>query len=367
MNDETTAAVEAVVDGDDTQADIITDEVTAQVEEIIGQVPDAIEVDPWAVPVPATPVADFEVEGQVVEVGQPVEGNELALVGYNDGDLTLGAPMLEAVVGMDAAVRVTAELEVTNFIDETGERFTATEIEAMTVVQELSGIAIVDLAVVLMKAERVKRIQSENIVTRHPGDYASLAELAQDNGLSNSELSNILDLVDTIFPYLRELGYSIGVLWRSLGKSKFREMTPILKVLISGEAAAHGTVNASVEHVLDSVAASAIASGDEMDAAGMRVEAVRWLVDQTELLTIPQMRREVRPVTTPIIHCSAINVGEDRIVMMRVSDEQWLLVNRILGRHFEAQTVALPEEPVLRRERGLGITELRDLLRELGI
>ena len=309
-------------------------------------------------------------------VADAVVENALTVGGYETNALAIGGPMAGAVVGLSTAVRETAEQQLEAFEEEQGETFTATEREALIVVQELANIMLVDLATLLMKAQRVKKIQRENLVTRHPGDYASLAELAQDNGMSNSELSNILDLVDTIFPYLANAGFSIGALWQSMGKSKFREMTPALKVLITGEPSAHATVNASVDLMLENVVATALANGgEELTTEEQHEMAVQWLVEETEQLTIPQMRRQTRPTTTPVIQGSNVNIippaerEEDafHMVMMKCTPEQYLLLQRKMGAFMELQIVNLPEEQVLRRDRAAQIPELRTMLAEMGV
>jgi hypothetical protein len=300
------------------------------------------------------------------------EENQIVLFEYNTrNDLAMSTPMGEAIVGLDAAIRETARLEVEAFIEETGETFTETELEALVVVQELSGINAVDLGVIILKASRIKHIQRGNLATRHPAGYQSLAELAAENGLSGSELSNILDWVDVIFPFLVELGFSIGVLWRRLGKSKFREITPILKVLVTGEPSGASTVNDAVDAILDNVAASTAVSGeDQLDDEAARMLGARWVVEQAENLTIPQLRREVRPTRTPVIQGSLIpvNNGEGgRVAMMYLTHEQWILLHRVAGNHIELLPIILPDDPELREEESRNIPEMRRILREVSV
>lgn len=290
--------------------------------------------------------------------------NDLAIYGYSPStDLAYS----ETLVALDNSVRAAALAEIEN-LEESGEIFTATEREAVLIVQELKTINGIDLAALLMRATRIRKIRDENFVTRHPGQYATLAELASDNGMSMSELSNILDLVDIIFPYLAELGFSIPILWEDIGKSKFRELCPVLKCMATGQESGHTTTKNTVDRLMEDAYATARGSGEDIDDEGAREIVTRQIIEDAELLTIPRIRQQMRPTRTPLIHGSVVRTPDRNniFVSMLVSEDQWILMQRVMGRHFEHQTFTLSDQESIRQEEVTRVPEVRWLLREVG-
>jgi len=234
----------------------------------------------------------------------------------------------------------------------------------MTIVEELKTINGIDLAALLMRAERVRKIISENMMTRHPAGYQTLDELARDNGMSSSELSNVLDLADTIFPYLTGLGFNIPLLWEEVGKSKFRELTPILKSLITGEPSVTTSVNNSIEVLRGEVNETNEASGVQMTDEEINETIVRSLVEDGRTLTNTQLRRAIRPTRTPVIQGSAIKRDDRRIALLSMSEEQWELFMRRMTRDFEPMVIDMSnyEDPLVQRNVVSRIPEVREII-----
>jgi len=287
--------------------------------------------------------------------------NDLAIYGIQPASSN---ELATSFINLDEGIKQVAVANVRAFIEESGSTFTATEIEAMTIVEELKTINGIDLAALLMRAERVRKIISENMMTRHPAGYQTLDELARDNGMSSSELSNVLDLADTIFPYLTGLGFNIPLLWEEVGKSKFRELTPILKSLITGEPSVTTSVNNSIEVLRGEVNETNEASGVQMTDEEINETIVRSLVEDGRTLTNTQLRRAIRPTRTPVIQGSAIKRDDRRIALLSMSEEQWELFMRRMTRDFEPMVIDMSnyEDPLVQRNVVSRIPEVREII-----
>ncbi len=143
-----------------------------------------------------------------------------------------------SLVGMRARIEEAARnnvLAATN-----GEHFSETEMQAMVTIESLKQVGGLELTAVLLRAYYLRAIQAGNMIANHPGGYTSLNEMAEDNGLSVAELSQTIDLVNIIFPFIQNnLGIPVAQLWEQVGKSKLRELVPVLKVIITGDALGH--------------------------------------------------------------------------------------------------------------------------------
>jgi len=271
-----------------------------------------------------------------------MDQTELAIYGIRPASSN---DLATSFINIDEGISRVAQENVRQFIADSGQTFTATEIEAMQVVEELKTINGIDLAALLMRASRIRRIISENLMTRHPAEYQTLDELAKDNGMSASELSNVLDLADVIFPYLSDLGFNIAILWEEIGKSKFRELTAVLKVLITGEPSNAESVNNSVQILIDDVNSVNEESGVTMTAREVSDVVIRSLVEDGRLLTNAQLRQRVRPTRTPVINGSVIKDGSRYMVFLNISPEQHEMFMRRMTRDFDPYTADITGIP----------------------
>jgi hypothetical protein len=245
---------------------------------------------------------------------------------------------------------------------EVDDSFTATEIDAMLKVEALKKVNGVDLAAVLLRADIVKEIERSNALANHPGRYATRDEMARDQGISPTELSQIMDLVDVIFPYIQdELGIPIANIWEEVGKSNFRELTPVLKSIITGEESNTSSVRNSVDAILDDIAATAQAAGQDINDTEVRRRAVDNLLENGARLTNRQLRRHVRPDPTPPINASVIRINGTRIVVAEMDEDQFTMFERKLGGSVEPMNIELPRDPWMRQNEAARIPELRRL------
>lgn len=110
-----------------------------------------------------------------------------------------------ALLGIENSLLRAAEANVALM----GDDFTDAEREAMTTIEELKLINGMDLAAVLLRGKLLQRIEERGMWSYHPARYGSLQEMARDQGISVSNLSNIRDLNLVIFPWMAQQGMSI--------------------------------------------------------------------------------------------------------------------------------------------------------------
>ena len=152
--------------------------------------------------------------------------------------------------GLRAGIEAAAEANVSELAN--GGTFTQTEIQAMTVVESLRQVNGLDFAAVILRAYYLRKVQEENALANHPARWTTLSQMADDNKISVAELSQTLDMVNIIFPYVSEnIGKPPQQLWDDVGKSKLREMTPVLKSLITGEESDTASTRAGTERALE--------------------------------------------------------------------------------------------------------------------
>ena len=240
---------------------------------------------------------------------------------------------------------------------------TDTEREAVLTVQVLKELNSVDLATLLLRYKYFKKIRDGNMATRHPGQYGSLTALANDQGISTSELSRIVDLVEIVFPFLwGRLGLDIPALWKDIGKSNFMEMLPVLKVLITGQDADHSDqANQAAQRFLDDAAASYRAQNQEVPAEDvLREGVVRDIVDHGVLLNNRELRTHIRPERTPSI-ASYFITGRNgqNYLLSTLSNDQLTMLSRRAGSVMDIVNVT--------SDQAVNFAEVRDFLRAVGI
>ena len=254
-----------------------------------------------------------------------MQDNQNAIVLTSDYFLSTEISALENTV-VEAARRTVEH-------DTRGITLTDTEREAAITVQVLKELNSVDLATLLLRYKYVKKIRDGNLVTRHPGQYASLTEMAVDQGISVTELSRIVDLVEIIFPFLaNRLGLDIPTLWKDIGKSNFSELIPVLKVLVTGQNATHSDqANQAAARFLDDAAAGYVAQGIDVPTNdALREEVVRDIVERGTLLNNRELRTHLRPERTPSIQMYhfADNGGPGFVVANLTNDQLTMLLRR---------------------------------------
>jgi len=270
--------------------------------------------------------------------------------------------LARSLVSLEDAIRAAATANLQEVLEQ-DQGYSETEKQAMITVEALKQVNGLDLAAVLMRGKFLKEIEEHNMVTSHPGGYHSLSEMALDQGISLTELSQTRDLCFTIFPYIEEhLNITIATLWEGLGKSNIKELLPVLKQIITNDPSGTQSVQNSVEAILDDVAATARVAGQELDDAGIRRAAIDQLIDAGLHLNNRELRHRIRPDGTPNINATLLGTRDHRIMVTEMSEEQWIMLQRKMGEKIDVMSIDLPEDPYARQIEATRVPELRALM-----
>ena len=233
--------------------------------------------------------------------------------------------------------------------------FTDIEKMSMLKVEQLKLVNGMDLAALLMRGRLLVQIRDMGLWSTHPNSYPTLEAMAIEIGITTSEMKDIETLTGVIFPYLEnDLGIHVAQVWEEIGKSNFRELCPVLNAIITGEQSPSPRVNDAVERILDDVAATAQAAGQELEEAQLQQTAVGRLLEAGRL-TNRELRQQIRPERTPSIEALMIRSNGGSVLVANLTQDQVEMLNRRLGTSIETQTI---EEERWRSDR--------QLLRNLG-
>jgi len=226
-----------------------------------------------------------------------------------------------------------AQQNVQAYMDATGNNaFTITEKRALVKLEQLKLIGDLTLAEVMLRGEVIRQIENEGLWSSHPMQFNSMEEAAAAQGISQSEYSNIRDMCDVVFPYLTEAGYNVPELWEEIGKSKFRELVPILKRAIMNEESRSTRVEQIFQNEMDDIFATASAAGQDIDDVEAREIMINQLIE-AGLLPVRELRQRIRPDRTPTMVGWRIpyNDSSDLFMFMLSADQQEMLNRRLSG------------------------------------
>lgn len=333
-------------------------------------------------------IADDEVEpvdaAATAEALEPA-GQAAALIPYQlSGDNRLSGRLGGLMGDVNAAARATVDERIRT----EGLQLTTLQKDAMIQVEAFRQVGSVDLTAMCMRVHYLRTIQQRNLLAAHPAQYRNLNEMAADNGVSVTELLASLDLVNIIFPYIQNvLGIDVWDLWQQVGKSKLKEMIPVLKSIITGEQADTETTRNSVNTILENVGAGMevadafrpffqvandeTAPAEQREAAQEHIRqetarmAVADLVDHATRLPTEELRRHLRPARTPNIHFLNVQDGENSYVLAQLEPEQVQMLQRVLRERVEFTTLELAEDPRTRQAEAFANPALRRIYERL--
>jgi hypothetical protein len=221
--------------------------------------------------------------------------------------------------------------------------YTTPQLRAMVKLEQLKLVGDLELEAILLRGKVIQQIENEGLWSIHPNQYASMQEAAVANGLSLSEYHDIRNLYNIVFPYLTgTLGLNLPLVWEEVGKSNFRELTPVLVRLITGHASGSRHVEETSERLLDDIAAAYQAAGQEVAEEDIQREAVGQLIERGQLPN-RELRQILRPDRTPSFPSyitEILHEGQPRKVVISVVDEDQLTVfRRRLGHYTDARTI----------------------------
>jgi hypothetical protein len=239
------------------------------------------------------------------------------------------------------------------------EAYTTPQLRAMVKLEQLKIEGDLELAAVLLRGKLIQEIEREGLWSIHPNQYSSMQEAAVANGLSLSEYSDIRNLYNTVFPYITgTLGLDLAHIWEEIGKSNFRELTPVLVRLITGHASQSRRVEELVERMSDDIHASYEAAGQAIEEEQMVQEAVDTLL-QAGTLPNRELRQVIRPERTPSFASYITEIqyqGQpQKIVISIVDPDQLSLFRRRMSGYMDAQAIELDQlahSPLIRAITG---------------
>ena len=266
--------------------------------------------------------------------------------------------LANALDGLWASLERSAAFNITQAAGDSLSEYSQIEQRAMLLAEMLNQSKGLDLASVMLKGRILQEIEQDSLFSVHPGQYHTLEDLAKDQGIGISELSQIRDLYNIIFPWVREtLGMDIRVMWENIGKSNMRELVPILKRIITGEEA-RGTVEQTFEYIMNDVAAtmrsaSGLEEGAVIDEDELSRAAVAQLLQDGIQLTNSNLRQRLRPDRTPSIEAHLLHMNGNHYVLACLDDRQEQMLARRLHGYWDPITLS-----------GIGRQELVALLRQ---
>ena len=286
--------------------------------------------------------------------------------------------------GIRGAIEIAAQANVNALIEESGSQFANVEVEALVAVEALKQVNGLDLTAVLLRAHYIRTIQERNLLANHPAEYTSIDHMARDNGMSSTDLFVTLDMVNIIFPFVQdELGIPVPLFWNNLGKSKIKEMLPVLKAIITGEEPSRASTREAVELFLDDVTeiertadpdafvrldtdvlpdAERIVLHEEMDQHIRRTAAER-LIEQGELApNVRELRATLRPNPTDALDFLIVDQGNgSKVLVATVSEDQMQVLTSCMDTRAEFLTWQVPQSSHTRVHEGLSYRPIRDI------
>jgi len=257
------------------------------------------------------------------------------LIQRTDIPISTNIQMSNCLHTMNDQFEQAARHNVQIYLNTIGEEqsFTYNEQKAMVKLEQLKLIGDLTLAEVLLRGQVIREIEAYGYWSTHPMGFSSMNEAAQAQGISQSEYSNIRDLTEVIFPYLNTNGYNIADLWESIGKSKFRELIPILKRVITNERSRSNRVEAIFENAMDDIHATTLVQGENITDETAREILVAQLIEEGQL-PVREIRRRMHRNQTPSIQAYHFPFRNNQaVVLMMINEDQEENLNESLGGH----------------------------------
>jgi hypothetical protein len=280
----------------------------------------------------------------------------------------------EVLGGMFDALERSAAMAIAVAVDDANadlQEYSAIEQKAMLYTEMLNQTKAVDYASIMLKGRILDTIIVESLHAAHPAGYGTLEELAQDQDMSVSELSNILDLTRVILPWIEtNLNMMPEQVFNEIGRSNLRELVPILKRVITLEEGRQSIDNA-FERLWEGSIETLPATMDDLtnedgELAGHHTQTVqRALVDQLlsdgMTLTNANLRQTIRPERTQSINAYLFRLPDGNKLLLSVLDDSQdeMMARRMHGYWDVGNMVVREHQPVR------PIAQMRRMLRSI--
>src|SRR5512142_917797 len=182
----------------------------------------------------------------------------------NNTQLTIrvseNAALSNALLNLEGSLEEAARQNLNAVLQQNGtslDAYTGTEVLAMVATEKLRLINGMDLAAIMLRGKLIQQIETQALHTVHPNHYETLEALAEDQGISLSELSDIRMMTQVVFPYIENtLGVPVAQIWETIGKTKFRTLVPVLRAIITGEEPGRGSARDNYNRIMEDTAAT---------------------------------------------------------------------------------------------------------------
>ena len=266
-----------------------------------------------------------------------------------------GASLAQARTNFRSQLKEVAQANLIQY----GDDFTPLEQRAIVKVEQMRLLGGFELMTLLERGALMREIEQEGLVSVFPGEYNNLEDICKDIGISRAEYSDTRGLCEVVFPWLEEnTERSLPEWWEDIGKSKFRELLPVLRGLIEGESARnHETVNEAIRAQLDNAMAGiltevAVEAGGQLDedeadqirrqfteSGALQRRAILTVLEFGNL-PVREMRQQVRPSRTANIAATMIRGQRRSYAVLRMDDSgQTEIFQRLMGTHVDLAVV----------------------------
>ena len=244
------------------------------------------------------------------------------------------AQLSTSLVGLETAFLNAATQNVDTQM--AGGNYSNAERNAAIKVEELRLVHGLDLAAIFLRQKLLREIEEQGLWFEHPNRFRNMAELAREVGISVTQLSYENSLVSFIFPYFIEHGLQPAEIYERMYRSNLNDIVPILKVLITGEPSDRATTNDSAETLMANAGASLLAYArahnlpDPTEDA-IRNQSINDIVEAGQVMTNRALREHVRPTPTAHVEPVVLTRGENRFVLIKMTNAQWEAFERKMG------------------------------------
>jgi len=191
-----------------------------------------------------------------------------------------------------------------------------------------------------MRGKILREIEAKSLWTTHPELFNTLEDAATYYKIPRSVLSNVRDWYNIVFPYFEENNIDVAETIESIGISNLREMTPVLKSLITGQESSRELTKASVEKVRNDVEATDRVANSNLTEEEKTLECVNWLLTAGHAPN-QELRKNLRP--RPPIEAVLMSRNNTKFVVAEMDEEQSELLTSTLGKHFDFTYLKLEE------------------------
>lgn len=212
------------------------------------------------------------------------------------------------------------EHAVTRNLGEMG-GYTELERRAIIEVEKLRYTSQFEFKNTLLRGMLLENIDTMSLYSIHPNQYKNLEEMAVDVGISKTALGNTLSLYSHIFPYLQNhLMMTKDEIW-GISKSNINEIIPHLRMLITDRPSTSKEVCDSVNGIIEKF--------------GDKDIAIKYLIEMASMGTNLMLRKAIRPDHTPPIPAISRQNGTYKYLIMKLTEDQWIMLQRVAGKHLD--------------------------------